>query len=103
MENQGDQEVSQDDKSLAKGIRYHVMLTRLEQLRTLEKALPAVEKTRYLDWRIGLAAAAVLVIGVAAIFMLGGNSDAKLYAANFEPYPNVFDPTQRGDSQPDKR
>jgi tetratricopeptide (TPR) repeat protein len=97
-----------DYKNLPAGIRYHAMTTRLEQLRALEKALPPVEIEsagarmlgRPMVW---LAAAAVIALAVVSFVLFTGQSDAELYAKNFEPYPNVFEPTQRGENTTDKR
>lgn len=98
-----------DYKVLPLGIRYHFLADKLDKLRTLEKALPAVEPepgvTRVLRYWKPLAAAAALIIAVTVIFLYNrSESTADLFALNFEPYPNVFEPTQRGvDGSSDKR
>jgi hypothetical protein len=57
-----------------------------------------------MDYWKPLAAAAVLLIAVSAIFWFNrSESTEDLFARNFEPYPNVFEPTQRGDEATDKR
>lgn len=89
-------------KVLPAGIRYHALNDKLQQLRALEKALPPIEedaKVRVLQtwWKPLAAAAAILVIAASVLWFTTGNeSAADLYARNFEPYPNVFEPTQRG-------
>jgi hypothetical protein len=94
---------------LPAGIRYHFMADKLEQLRTLEKALPAVEEEtrviRLMQYWKPLAAAAALIVAATVILMFNrSESTADLFARNFEPYPNVFEPTQRGvDDGSDKR
>jgi hypothetical protein len=104
-----DQQEIKDEKKLAAGIRYHFLKERLDQLRTLEKALPVVEAesgaTRMMVYWKPLAAAAALIIAVTIIFLYTrSESTRELYARNFEPYPNVFEPTQRGnDDISDKR
>lgn len=95
-------------KNLPAGVRYHVMITRLEQLRALEKALPPVEVettvvAMYRSPKVWLATAAALLVAAISYVLFTGDSNASLYAENFEPYPNVFEPTQRGDSPADKR
>jgi tetratricopeptide (TPR) repeat protein len=95
--------------NLPAGIRYHFLTDKLEQLRTLEKALPVVEGearvVSLLSYWKPLAAAAVLIISATVIFLnIGSESTEELYARNFEPYPNVFEPTQRSaDNLADKR
>lgn len=90
-------------KRLPSGIRYHVLAEKLEQLRTLEKALPVVAPesgvVRLMHYWKPLAAAAVLIISATIILLYNrSESTAELFARNFEPYPNVFEPTQRGDN-----
>lgn len=94
---------------LPAGIRYHFLTDKLEQLRTLEKALPPVEEesgvVRMLSYWKPLAAAAAVIAAITFIFLFNrSETPAELYARNFEPYPNVFEPTQRGNDGPsDKR
>lgn len=94
------------EQELIAGIRYHHLTDKLTQLRTLEKALPAVEPERnviQLYWK-PFAIAATLLIAVLLIFVFrSSETPEQLYAQNFEPYPNVFEPTQRGNETPDKR
>lgn len=103
------QKMHTEFKHLPAGIRYHFMVDKLEQLRTLEKVLPAVEPEtgviRLIQYWRPLAAAAALIIAATIIFLYTRTeSTADLFARNFEPYPNVFEPTQRGDdSANDKR
>jgi tetratricopeptide (TPR) repeat protein len=96
-------------KSLPAGIRYHFLAEKLDQLRTLEKVLPVVEEesgvVRMMHYWKPLAAAAALIIAMTAILLYNrSESTTDLFARNFEPYPNVFEPTQRGnDGATDKR
>lgn len=92
---------SETDDKLIQGIRYHVLNKKLEELRTLEKALPVVEPesvaTRVLSyWKPLAAAAAIFITATAVILLNRSDSPEQLFARNFEPYPNVFEPTQRG-------
>lgn len=97
------------DSDLGRGIRYHFMHKKLEELRALEKALPAVEKesatVRMLHYWKPIAAAAAVALAMTFVFLYNGSeSSEELFTRNFEPYPNVFEPTQRGaDGVSDKR
>jgi len=97
------------EKELVQGIRYHFLNRKLEELRALEKALPVVEQesatVRILHYWKPMAAAAAVLLTVTFIFLFNrSESPEELFARNFEPYPNVFEPTQRGnDSNADKR
>jgi len=91
------------DRDIAQGIRYHVLHRELEKLRALEKALPAVEEestvVRMLhNWKPIAAAAGILLVITFLFLLNSADSPEQLYAHNFEPYPNVFEPTQRGDN-----
>lgn len=101
---------NENDHDLAQGIRYHFMVKKLDELRSLEKALPPVTEESVVirmyrnPWAI-VATAAVIVIGTISILLMQQNeTPEELFARNFEPYPNVFEPTQRGNNQAaDKR
>jgi len=102
------QKMHNEYKNLPAGIRYHVLTAKLEQLRALENALPPVEMEApvvrmYKSPRLWLATAAVLLIAAISFVMFSGHSNEELYAENFQPYPNVFEPTQRGENAADKR
>lgn len=99
----------QEHKQLIDGIRYAHLHDKLVQLRTLEKTLPDIEKKPegasifMMYWKPMAAAASVaLLVSVYLIF----NQPAKpeeLYAQYFQVYPNVFEPTVRGNETADKR
>ncbi len=102
------QKMHNEYKNLPAGIRYHELTARLEQLRALEKALPPVEietpmMRMYKSPGTWLATAAVIALAAISFVLFNGESNADLYAKNFEPYPNVFEPTQRGENTSDKR
>ncbi|HZY78677.1 MAG TPA: hypothetical protein VFE50_04090 [Cyclobacteriaceae bacterium] len=102
------QKMHNEYKNLPAGIRYHVLTAKLEQLRALEKALPPVEMEApvvrmYKNPMVWLATAAVLAIAAISFVLFSGSSNDELYAENFEPYPNVFEPTQRGENTTNKR
>jgi hypothetical protein len=93
-----------NDQDLAQGIRYHFLIKKLDELRALEKALPKVEEDTVVirmvrnPWVV-IATAAVIAIGIFSILLIQQKeSPEELFARNFEPYPNVFEPTQRGDN-----
>ena len=97
------------DQELAQGIRYHFLHKKLDELRALEKALPAVEPesaaVRVLHYWKPMAVAAAIILAITFVFLFNrSESTEELFARNFEPYPNVFEPTQRGvDGSSDKR
>jgi tetratricopeptide (TPR) repeat protein len=97
------------DDDLIPGIRYSILNKKLDELRALEKALPPVESetpvvTIFPYWKPIAAAAAVVVAVVLLSLFNRRESPEELFARNFEPYPNVFEPTQRGgDATLDKR
>lgn len=97
------------DEDLVFGIRYSILNKKLEELRALEKALPPVEietpVVKLLSYWKPVAAAATIVMAIALFSVLSrSESPEQLFAHYFEPYPNVFEPTQRGvDAKLDKR
>lgn len=99
-EDQGLQSLYREQKELIEGIRYHHLTGKLDQLRSLEAALPPVQYngTSFLLSRYGkaLAVAAALALVTISYLLINRPEDpADLYTAYFEPYPNVFEPTQR--------
>jgi hypothetical protein len=100
-----------EQQQLISGIRYSHLKQKLEQLRTLDASLPAIKheqegKQVFLQryWKPLAVAASIGIIAVTFIFLNRTESPAELYAAYFEPYPNVFAPIQRGgDNVVDKR
>ncbi|HEX8060740.1 MAG TPA: hypothetical protein VF473_07380 [Cyclobacteriaceae bacterium] len=102
-------EEKEKDEGLVPGIRYSILNKKLDELRALEKALPPVEietpVVRLLGYWKPIAAAAAIVMAVALLSVFNrAETPEQLFASNFEPYPNVFEPTQRGDdATPDKR
>jgi hypothetical protein len=92
------------NEDLVRGIRYSVLYKKLGEIRSLERALTEAESKvsslpRIGNWRAGLIAAAVIFVGTFTILLVLKSDDPKdLYLKNFEPYPNVFEPTQRGDN-----
>lgn len=96
------------DDDLIAGIRYSVLNKKLDELRALEKALPPVEAetpvVRMLHYWKPIAAAATILMAVVLWSVFSRTeSPEQLFAHYFEPYPNVFEPTQRGNAPDDKR
>jgi TolA-binding protein len=99
-----------EHQRLIQGIRYSHLQNKLEQLRTLETSLPNVtpdekgnQRWMEINWK-PLAAAAVFLLLTISYLIYNQKADPQeLYANYFEPYPNVFEPTVRGDARVDKR
>jgi len=96
-------------KQLIEGIRYSHLHDKLDQLRELEKSLaPIKAPTRQLflsKYLVPLAAAASLALVITTYILINQPpKPEKLYAQYFKPYPNVFEPTVRGElSNTEKR
>jgi tetratricopeptide (TPR) repeat protein len=96
----------QEQQQLISGIRYAHLQHKLEQLKALELTLPELEKSKPAGNQISLlrywkplAAAACISMIAVTFFLLNRPEDpAKLYANYFEPYPNIFEPIVRGES-----
>jgi len=90
-----------EHKQLIEGIRYSHIQNRLEQLRALENSLPPISKETktkevFMFWK-PLAAAATVMLLVTVYYLVNQTpSPQDLYARRFQPYPNVFEPTVRG-------
>lgn len=102
----------QEQKQLISGIRYAHLQHKLEQLKALEMTLPELEDNKPAGKQISLqqywkplaaAAACIFIIVVSFIFLNRPDDPAELYANYFEPYPNIFEPTVRGDNTISKR
>lgn len=91
-------------KHLIQGIRYSHLQHKLEQLRALESALPALKNEKpqgkqiFLQpyWK-PLAVAASIGLIIMLVIWNKPEDPTKLYAKNFEPYPNIFEPIVRGE------
>lgn len=75
----------------------------IQQTIAQEKQTPLKERLKKLDqnsvrktnWYRYAAAAAVVLVAIGLLFYFAQPNYEKLYAANFEPYPNVIAPTVR--------
>lgn len=96
-------------RELVQGMRYSHLQNKLEQLKALENSLPAIEAAEKSGgqiwlatyWKpVAIAASLILVVFAYSILMMPLNPQ-KVYAKYFEPYPNVFEPTVRGNNTRD--
>lgn len=89
-------------KQLVDGIRFAHLQEQVNQLRTFESTLSAVEIkegriVRLAHWWKPLAAAAALALVITSYVLINQPpKPEELYARYFQPYPNVFEPTLRG-------
>ena len=90
---------------LIKAIRFESAKSNLQYLRKLEETINKRSRPSFkTNWYYFAAAASVALV-VAAWFMISmmNQSPAELYTAYFEPYPNTFQPTLRGDAPVDRK
>ncbi len=93
----------QEHQQLIKGIRYAHLQGKLEQLRILEKNLPALKGKQIIlkqfslqqYWKPLAAAASIALIALTVAIWNRGDDPAQLYVSYFEPYPNIFEPIVR--------
>ncbi len=101
----------QEHHQLIQGIRYSHLQNKLEQLRVLEGSLPnafsekksGLQRWMEVSWKPLAAAAVFLLVAVSYIFYNQQPNPEDIYASYFETYPNVFEPTVRGNSREDQR
>ena len=104
-------ELYQNEKLLVNGIRYGHLKSSLEQLKILESNLPSLNPSekpvRLIPFKTywkPLAVAASVVVLIGSFLLWNRPADpAQLYAENFKPYPNVFEPVLRGTSEQNQR
>jgi tetratricopeptide (TPR) repeat protein len=98
----------QEHKQLINGIRYAHLHDKLIQLRTLEKTLPGIEKPagtlRFMQhWKPFAAAASIAILMTIYLIVNQPAKPEELFEQYFQPYPNVFEPTVRGNETANKR
>lgn len=97
----------EQEKALIGAVRYHAITENLQFLEHLESNLNGQGRkvTRPLKtWYLYAAAATIGIIVVARLFLTSFNETPdELFAAYFKPYPNVFEPTLRGENRSDSR
>lgn len=89
-----------EHKQLIEGIRYSHIQNKLEQLRLLESSLPPMtqkESSKVISlWKPVAIAASITLLITVYYFITLAPAPQELYAQQFVPYPNVFEPTVRG-------
>lgn len=97
----------EQEKAIMQGIRYEGLVRDLNMLKDLEKRIQPVvpaAKTVFFKPLYLKIAAAIIVVAVAAKMILPVNEDpAKLFNEHFKPYPNAFEPKNRGTNDLSKR
>lgn len=101
----------QEHFQLIQGIKYSHLQNKLEQLRALEVSLPALDigekngnqRWMNISWKSLAAAAVFLLLTISYLIYNRQTDPLELYANYFEPYPNVFEPTIRGNARADLR
>lgn len=100
-----------EHQQLIKGIRYSYLQNRLQQLRTLENALPQLHAEKkgkqvwlITHWKQATAIAATLAFfAIAFVWWNKQATPEELYAEHFKAYPNVFEAIVRGNDEQSKR
>lgn len=85
---------------LVNTIRFGAAKNHLDFFKELEKSLPDVEVARKnITWPFYAVAASVLILIAAGVYIFTTQDPnvTELYSQNFTPYPNVFEPTVRGE------
>ena len=91
-----------EHQQLVAGIRYTHLQNKLEQLRALENTLSAAEKKSVKNiffnnyWKPLAIAAAMALFITSYLLIIQPPTTDELYAQYFNVYPNVFEPTVRG-------
>jgi len=93
------------EKILINAIRHHGLQEDLQFLKDIEKGLedPKIVPMHTSRKWYYIAAASVAALLMVAVFFRPQPSSQKLFAENFQPYPNVFEPTVRGTNEVTKR
>jgi hypothetical protein len=86
-----------DLKVLVTAIRHESRKDLANELKQVESAIHSTPKTRNL-WpvSIGIAASVALLISLVFYFKSQSGPNDKLFAENFTPYTNIYDPASRG-------
>ncbi|NJM24862.1 MAG: hypothetical protein HC859_04440 [Bacteroidia bacterium] len=93
----------QREKLLINGIKFNAIESNLHYLKDLETKLQHKKQGFAYKWPLAIAAAvALFVVAYVTLFNTSDPSD-KLFEAYYKPYPNVFEPTVRGDNAANAR
>lgn len=98
----------EQEKALITAIRFQGMTDDLQYLRKLESTLDAskvvpLHAPSTKKWYFAAAAAIALIVVLAKVFIAPAPSSEELFQAYYKPYPNLFEPTVRGDVKATKR
>ncbi len=102
-------ELYQNELLLVRGIRLSHLKTKLEELKVIEGDMSSTSRPagRVLSiqtfWRPLAIAAGLTLLAVAYSLWNNSSNPQELFAANFKPYPNVFEPVVRGTGEQNKR
>jgi hypothetical protein len=93
------QKLFDQEKLLVNTIRVEAAKKDLQFLKEIENSLAGSQRS-YIrrHWYYYAAAASISIIVLALWMPWGKENPAELYMAYFQPYPNVFEPTLRGES-----
>lgn len=94
------------EKLLINTVRLQGASRDLAFLKTLEEGMPDIQLTQAPRKRYMLywaAAAVALIITLIIFFTPSSQTPEELYAAYYKPYPNVFEPTVRSNSEASER
>jgi hypothetical protein len=94
------------ERLLIKTVQYDAVKNNLLFLKDLDRSLPAVSlQEKKISWLYYAAAATVTLLTVFGVYFYNAStgSPEELYAENFQPYTNVFEPTERGVSERSER
>lgn len=93
----------QREKLLINGIRFNAIESNLHYLKDLETKLQHKKPGFAYRWPLAIAAAVALFVVAYVTLFNNSNSSDKLFEAYYKPYPNMFQPTVRGNNATDAR
>lgn len=98
----------EQEKTLISAIRFQGMTDDLQYLKNLESTLDTskivpLHAPSSRKWYFAAAAAVALIVVLAKVFITPSPSSEELFQAYYKPYPNLFEPTVRGEVKVTKR
>jgi TolA-binding protein len=93
------------EKLLVNTIRFNAATHDLQYLKQLEGSLKQSNRNHFAThWYYYAAAASITLFLIIRVFLpFSKETPAELYADYFSPYPNIFEPTVRGQAESNKR